>query len=313
MLIHLLFFIIIFFSNGCSKKNQPVFSSCLTAEEKLTLEYFLRLLMFENYGAFVVFGSKPVCVMNVFDTDPTVMETTRQKKLASMSDEEKILWECQLEKCKANGNFIEIDVIHNPYEGWRILEKLIKIFGMNQYIIGVDNESDRGDRRLILANIQRTALILAENYAIFKDAVGMDFHPLEVVFELQNPSSEFWKRIFKFENHVAKGLLCGFGLKNSLFGDWSFKRFQGDSSTELSGKVAGYLKNTPFIPSTQPVEFGKGSPSNFTIPLFGTVEGDDLVENYEKEKKEIEKIYRGQDFVERTLQYLMKESTLKTP
>ena len=175
---------------------------------------------------------------------------------------------------------------------------------MEQYIIGVDRESERGGCQLILANIQRTALVLAENYSIFKEAVGMDFHPLQVVFELQNPHSEFWKRIFKVENHVAKGLLFGFGLKNALFGDWSFKQLHTNTSTELEKEVAQYLKNTPLHISTTPVEVGESSPSNFTIPLFGVVQGDDVAEKYEKEKKEIEKIYLGQDMVEVTLQRL---------
>jgi hypothetical protein len=309
MLVGLLFLIINFFAVGCHNKKQPALSSCLTAEEKMDLEYFLRFLIFENYGAFVLFGSKPLCVMNVSDTDPVVIQATRQKRLASMSDDERTQWECRLEKCKANGSLIDVDFIRNPYDGWRALEKVRKTFRMKQYIIGVDDESERGDRRLVLANIQKTALVLAENYTIFKEAAGMDFHPLQVVFELQNPNSEFWKRIFRIKNHVAKGLLCGFGLKNSLFGDWRFKQFHVNVSTELEKEVAQYLKSVALHVSTKPVEFGKGSPSNFTIPLFGTVEGDDVVEKYKKEKREIEKTYLGQDLVEVTLQRLAIGST----
>ncbi len=309
MLMRLLFLIIIFSAVGCNHKKQPVLSSCLTAEEKMDLEHFLRFLIFENHGAFVIFGSKPLCIMNVSDTDPIVMEATRQRRLASMSDDERTEWECQLAKCKASGSLIEVDFIRNLYDGWRALEKVRKTFRMEQYIIGVDRQGERGDRRLILANIQKTALVLAENYSIFKDAVGMDFHPLQVVFELQNPNSEFWKRIFNSENHIAKGLLCGFGLKNSLFGDWYFRQFHVNASTELEKEVSQYLKNVSLHVTTKPVKFGEGSPSNFTIPLFGAVEGDDVVEKYKKEKKEIEKIYLGQDFVEVTLQRLASGSS----
>ena len=133
----------------------------------------------------------------------------------------------------------------------------------------------------------------------------MDFHPFQVVFELRNPHSKFWKSVFEAKNHLAKGLLCGFGLKNSLFGDWHFKQYDIHASTELGEESMEYLKNAPFHPSTtQSVEFGKGGSSNFTIPRFGTVEGDDVVEKYEKEKRGIEKIYLGQDLVEVTLQRL---------
>ena len=304
MLKAFLFLVIIFSAGGCNSKKQPVLSSCLTAEEKMDLEYFLRFLIFENYGAFVLFGSKPLCEMYVSDCDPEVIEATRQKRLASMSDDERIQWECELAKRKASGSLIEVEFTRNPYDGWLALEKTIKTFRIKQYIIGVDDQSERGDRRIVLANIQKTALILAENYLIFKDAAGMDFHPLQVVFELQNPNSKFWKNIFETKNHVAKGLLFGFGLKNSLFGDWRFKQFHKNLSTELDKEVAEYLKNASFNVSTETVEFGKGSPSNFTIPLFGIIEGDDAVERYKKEKREIEKVYLGQDLVEVTLHRL---------
>jgi hypothetical protein len=154
-------------------------------------------------------------------------------------------------------------------------------------------------------------------------------------------------------NHLTKGLVFGFGLRNSMFGDWQFSCPKAKASTdwgklvveylkktplvvstnpaklgegffplfgavdeddpaqkcskapsELEGHIVEYLKNAPTTLSTTTVKPGEGSPSNFTIPLFGAIDGDDTVQKYTKEKIEIEKIYRGQDLVEITLQRL---------
>ena len=302
-LINFLILVIFFCGLGCSERKPLPLSAALTAEEKLDLEYFLRFLVFEQFGAFVLFGSKPLCIMDVPDADPIVMEATYQKWLASTPEKDRILFEQQLDKCRDSGSVIEMDLDRNLYDGWRALEKVMRMFPMKEYIIGVNREHERGDRGLILAHIQKTARVLAENYSIFKEAVGMDFQPLQAVLELKDPHSEFWKRLLKVDNHVAKGLLCGFGLKNSLAGNLHFKQYQAGAGVDK--QMVHDLKNTALQPSTRSVEFGRGSPSNFTIPVFGAVEGDDFVEKYKKEKHAIEKVYHGQDFIEVTLQRLI--------
>jgi hypothetical protein len=122
--------------------------------------------------------------------------------------------------------------------------------------------------------------------------------------ELQNPHSVFWNNVFKIDNHLAKGLLFGFGRKNSFFADWEFKQWSKNPSLHLSEQAVAYLKNVPSRPSTTRVKIGEGGPSNFTIPIFGTIEDDEMVELYEKEKKEIEKIYHGKNFLDITFQRL---------
>ena len=157
-------------------------------------------------------------------------------------------------------------------------------------------------------NIQQVALVLANHYETFKQAAGgIDFHPLQAAFELQDPNSTFWNNVLSMQNHLAKGLLCGFGYRNSLFGDWrcSFQNGKLALPSEAYRKeVENYLEEALFIPSTTPIASGKISLSNFTIPLFGMFPDDETAEKYRREKEIIEKIYRGQDVVEVTLQRL---------
>lgn len=276
-------------------------------KEKKDLEYLLRLLIFENHGAFVLFGSKPLCEVCVMDTDDTeVDELQHQQLLASMSSEERIEYEQTLKKLEEKKRGQEETLFErNPYKGWLALEKVIEKLNIKKYILVIDHEGMYGvrcNRTLIFANIQRVALVLAENYSIFRETSGMDFHPLEMALELKNPHSVFWNNVFKIDNHLAKGLLFGFGRKNSFFEDWHLKQRSKASSLQLSEQAVSYLKSISSRPSTPRVEIGKGGPSNFTIPIFGAVEDDEMIGLYEREKKEIEKIYRGKDFVEITLQ-----------
>lgn len=303
------FFFVIFFSlTGCNQNEQSSLTSYLTEEEKKDLDYILRLLIFENHGAFVLFGSKPLCEVCVMDTDDCeVDEAKHQQLLESMSLEERAEYECALKKLESQRGQEKEIFARNPYKGWLALEKVIKDLNIKRYILVVDHEGMYGvrcDRTLILANVQRVALVLAENYPIFREASGMDFHPLEMALELKDPHSLFWNHVFKGDNHLTKGLLFGFGRKNAFFGDLEFKQRSKRPSLQLSEQAISYLKNIPLKPSTSRVKIGEGGPSNFTIPIFGAVEDDEMIGLYEKEKKEIEKIYHGKDFVAITLQRL---------
>jgi hypothetical protein len=305
------FLVTIFFISACNtQKKQPLLSTCLTADEKADLEFFFRSLLFENYGAFVLFGSKPLCEMRFADPDAREeREVAFQKWRNSLTGDERAVLEATLEKFAKNPK-VRVECERNSYSGWLAWEKVRKTLNIKRYILriapvlGRSGENIPGSYEVILANVQQTALVMAENYDIFNKASGIDFHPLEMVFELQNASSIFWKNVFAIPNHLAKGLLFGFGLKNSIFGDWRIKYWSQKENSELDKRIAEYLKSVPQLLSTVPVELGKGSLANFTIPMFGAVPGDETAEKYAKEKKKIEKIYRGRDLVEVTLQKL---------
>lgn len=299
-----IFFVIFFSLTGCNQ-SKPSSLSSLTNEEKKDLEYILRLLIFENHGAFVLFGSKPLCEVCAMNTDDVkVDELKHQQLVASMSLEERAEFEQALKKLEAQEVQEKVIFVRNPYKGWLALKKVIKNLNIKKYILIIDHEGMYGLRcepTLILANIQKVALVLAENYAIFREASKMDFHPLEAALELQNPHSIFWNNVFKIDNHLAKGLLFGFGRKNSFFGDWKFKQWSKNPSLHLSEQAVAYLKSTSLQASATSVKIGKGGLSNFTIPIFGAVEDDEMIELYEKEKREIEKIFHGKDFIETIL------------
>ena len=313
ILFQVIVIVTLFFSAGCNCKKQPLLSADLTAEEKADLEYFFRLLIFENYGAFVLFGSKPLCQMHLSNNECTEAETAFQKWFSSLPDNKREDVEAAFNKAHNKGH-AATELEHNPYRGWLALEKIKDKLKTKNFIFRLlpvhfpnSDELNPGNYELVLINIQQTALVLAKYYEIFKAASGMDFHPLQIVFEAQNPDSLFWKNVFSMKNHLAKGLLFGFGLENSTFFHWRLLFSNAQHTLESSNyieEILEYLQSHHFELSTASVGFHQGSLSNFTIPVFRTIDEDVTVEKYKQEKVTIEKTYQGQDTVEVTLQRL---------
>jgi hypothetical protein len=300
MLLGCIFLVIIFSSDACYSKQQSSFSACLTTEEKADLEYFFRLLMFENHGAFVLFGSKPLCEMCLRDTESKDADVAFQQWFDSLSDEKRKEFKARM----TNKTQQEPEFERNPYRGWLALNKVLPTFAEKRFIFRLVPLRAPGRYELILINVQQVSLILTKYYTVFKNAAGMDFNPSQIVFELQDPESIFWKKVFAVPNHVAKGLLFGFGLSNSIYGDLRFRYSNTKISSELKRNAVKQLKKLPSSLSSNPIKHGGKSPSNFTIPLFNAMEGDATVKKYEKEKIEIEKKYLGKDLIEVTLQRL---------
>jgi hypothetical protein len=272
MLRLIIIFCITIFLCACNSKITPCYSSCLTKEEKLDLEHFFQYLLFENYGAFVIFGSKPLCEMDLNDTE---FESSEGK----------------------------IDEL-NLYRGFLAWEKVKKTFKMKRYILAVDSSRGSGCHSIIFADIQKTAIILAKHSHFFQNSLGRDFEPLQMALELEDPMSKVWAIIYNSKDYIAKGLLFGFGLENSLFFSWWSKYLHSENLTPNAKEISEYLQGAYFPFSTHPVELRTGSLNHFTIPVFREVANDPVAETYKKEKKRIEKIYRGQDLVEYTLKQL---------
>ena len=252
--------------------------------------------MIEDSGVFVLFGSKPLSEAGFLND---VME-------------------------RPNSPYKR-----NLFKGWEAWEKIKKNIDVSQYILlkktkkirllwpgEKERRAEQEFQEFIFLDVQKTAYVLAENYEFFRKFVGMDFHPLEVVFDIENPDSPFWNKIFKekplamyspewVNAQMIAGLLYGFGEKNVLM--WTWK--QEFESRE--GKVAEFVNKAPFRGSSNDDALGNFRTSNLNcldIPGFIAFEGDETVEMYNQEKKKIQQIYRGKDFLEVTLRQLSKQA-----
>lgn len=276
----------------------------------MDLQQFFHSLLFHNCGAYVLFGSKPLCELAVRNMNSPAADEAFKQFLEGLSEEEREkIKSARLRAQAKQGLDKEMDLESSRYRGFLVLQKLMDRFKLNGFLFRVVPMLRPDAYDILFINIQKTAIILAENYEIFQQAVDMDFHPLQIVFEAENPDSLFWKKVMSVENHLAKGLLFGFGRKNSLFGHWKFSEENGNlniRNEKYRKEIESFLRQSPLAVSTDIVPKGNAS---FHIPLFGSVPGDEIAEKYGKERAVIERKYFNKDIVEITLNQLFQSSS----
>lgn len=310
-LCQVIFFFPLFFALSCTKSGQEPssFTRCLTSEEKRDLQTFFQYLLFDNYGAYVLLGSKPLCELSVHNMDSPAVDEAFQKFWERLTDEEREKIKEAKRKSQAKRNAAdldaEMDLESSRYRGWLAFQKLTDRFKLKGFLFRATPTLRPDTYDILFINIQQTAMTLADNYEVFKKATGMDFHPLQAVFEAQEPSSLFWTHVMALENHMAKGLLFGFGHKNALFGEWVFSSGSGSlnmPNEKYRQEIESFLEQSMRPVSTDVVPKGDFS---LHIPLFGIVSGDEMAEKYGKERAVIESTYRNKDMVEVTLSLLL--------
>lgn len=104
------------------------------------------------------------------------------------------------------------------------------------------------------------------------------------------------------------GLLYGFGKENSFSYYWKYRLSRCDAIPETQDEkaFAESIKKQPFRFLQN--FFMKFSIADFPIPTFATYsKPTHMVMQYEKEREEIQKLYKGKDFVDYILELLTEE------
>lgn len=150
---------------------------------------------------------------------------------------------------------------------------------------------------LYMINVQEVVWTLQKYNSLFSKETGLAFDPLKVVWEYENPDSEFWKRVLS--NGYLTGILYGFGEKNAyLFSLWCSTENKAAFDTRLG-----------------PRRITKDSSEEFTIAdidippfrSFGSPFVDDpVVAQFEEERLTIQNRLQGKNFVEEALKRLFE-------
>lgn len=265
-------------------------SSCFhqTDGEKIRWnEFYVRLLFFESV-AFTLHGSKPMTVM---------MLDHRAKEEKDKERRERAQGENEVS--------IEYDPKYDFEESWRLWEKNLKKDKINNYIIAHFPMKASDLDFVYIINIIETATIIKTHYSLFRDYIGFDFDPLEIIFEIYNENSVFWNKLLNNEKTIPEsvcllGILFGYGIENS----YPYSLLFDDERTGLSKKFTSALLNQ-VIKEPHPTTVKKLSAKDFFIPGFKTFS---LLKTkrmrYEQEKIEIMNIYRRKDLEAETLRKL---------
>lgn len=264
--IYPLVFLGMIFLNSCSFFKKGVNTICLSQEEKASLESLFNYMLFEDSGVFVLFGSKPLCEMQF---PPFLSLEESEKAIEQIPDE-----------IKEIGHLVEVKTDY--LKEWRKWKKIKNRFPIEKYLF-----AERGSS-FFLIDKERTAQVIRENYGFFKKIIGFDFSPRKVVLEIEDQNSSFWTAVF--QDHIAMGVLYGFGRKNA----------------ELFSDVAQNKSPDFRFSTTEKIGIFEANASHFTIPVFVSYRNDPMVTLYEKEKAQITRLYKEKDLFEVTLAQLVR-------
>lgn len=313
---------------GCSSPSFEKLNRLgVTAEEYVCLEKFFRYFMLHETAIYTLLGSKPMTEVGLF---------YEKLRVDELSDEQRgeLVYFLLNKDCKRDRDFYhrlppleqekaylisEKEFIYPIEDLWDQWEKIQHRFPVKKQFLLIKKEwltdwqtdfpSCKGVYDVIFVNVLKTALVIQENYELFKQAVGYDFDALEVVFELENAHSQFWDVLrgdAAYQYATLWGLLFGFGKENALCYTWRGRHLKDlDRHAKEKDWTASVTRNGSCKDRPCPTEKGAFTLEKFPIPAFMSfVKDDPMIAKYEAERENIRKLYQGKDFVEYTLELL---------
>jgi hypothetical protein len=267
------FWVLILFASFvalCSfdKADVKKISDKLSAEEKTWMDPFFRGVMLQNQGIYTLCGSKPMTMVRLEPESGSNPAAANKKKIA-------------LEN-------------YHLLENWKNWEKVKSKFPLHRFAFFKKLDADDPSLDAIyFADLTKVALVLQENYNIFRKETGLDFDVLDESLVLEQ-GSEFWEKVF--DHPALLGLLLGYGMKNSFCFQWKY------GSSELQEKITNALS---FRFSDKP-HGGKATFNKLSLPIFASFSDgeDEMIEKYRKEREAIRTTYEEKDFLLLTLQKL---------
>ncbi len=283
-----------FVANLCSASETATSSTSkfdVTNEERVWLREFFHDLLFDDPGAYVLYGTKPMS-WSLLEDPATEAELAEHKaRIESLSSEEKerlIVLKREHFDLKAN------------FQKW---EQIKRRFPVSQYLFGrFPNRYDNSIDNLFFVNIEQMIRTLLANYIDFRRVLGYGFDPFQVVFEVENRDSKFWNDVQK--HHVLLGILLGFGRDNSWFFEWMI---QYDNTPGKQGDFFASFSSNFYQEIGQ--IYGPTSEA-FFLPVFRTYglypTDKELFEQYKMDRQKINNLYQEQNEVDLALEWLTR-------
>jgi hypothetical protein len=260
---------------GCSQEHST-FS--LSSHEHKALKTFFTPFLFQEGGAFTLFGDKPM----TFDLIQDVSELDPDEKESMVTDE-------------------------NWQNGWLKIRDKFK----TPLFLLVERPSPLVEGRAVfLINIANTAIVIKKHHHELKEFVGFDFDPLHMVFEIENEESEFWNKVLR--NDYFLGMFLGYGSDNAWLAQMHESSHENQQTSKLHDFVETIFSKSPASNS----EAKTKEDFAFQLPSFGCYskqQSTALLERYKQDRDRIRKLYKGKDIVEVTLHRLTSKDLPDDP
>lgn len=271
-----------------------LFHSC-TDSKKSEECLFLENIMIRNGGLYVLMGSKPMVDFPIDSGYPETDEKCKEDYLEYLNGLKKENRKCQALDYESYRAMCKQSIYNHHHQLWNSWER-----AMGQYVgpcfrfVALKHISAVQNKTGLFINIPNTLLVLEEYYNEFEKVAGGPFDPREVIDEISDENSHFWNKIFHSNSYII-GLLLGYGKRNSFIFAWEQKnnlllpRF-----SDMENKITTQIKRNITV-------------ADLALPEFCIFSlGEQVMENYKQEQKEIIKEFSGKDFESTVKQWLAR-------
>jgi hypothetical protein len=261
-------------SNQKSKQSQELSSE----EREWMIDFFNDIMFFQN-SIYTLWGAH---------------KAITEIPISNYSEEEmKAIYESHGKKDKIKAGFsLDVRKGYVLSEAWKKWEEICHRFPMKRFIFFKIESEDPHIFFVYFVDKVKTAALVQENYEAFQKVMGYDFHPMELILEMDK--KDFWDKL----NSYHYGLLFGFGKTNSQMFHWKY--FDHPKSCDE------FCKDIKFSFSNEQLKGSiKFSIDYFLIPAFASFNNlDPVIDSYKNEREKIKEVYKGKDFLDITLQKL---------
>lgn len=272
------------------EKNQGfnVQKTKLTINEKQNLEKFFEQILLKDHGIYVLFGSKPMI-------STWVSNKTHEEEINDFKK-----WP---EEMKQKALFMERNF---KYDWWDDVKDKVTV---KNYLIIKRKTIDPKIDDVFFINIKNIIKILSKHYLLFKEIVGVDFDPKNIIFEIKNEKSSFWNHVL--ENQILQGIIYGYGKKNAVFFDsWTkklkSKREREDLTIDQPEFTTDQENSQIYRTQSNLLNY-----NSFPLPFFRYVPKSRVIEKYKNERQKILKIYKNKNSLEITLKKLCQKDNFQ--
>lgn len=268
--------------SSCSSNRSQYSSNIKDAlADEPWMEKFLDNYFGGQVTAYTLFGSKPMTEIPVCCASKEEWVSNYKKFIQEECPED--------EQEKALNEFTEYLATYDLPENW---EKWVNWAAKNlprKFLFSKKPTLSDDVFSLYILNVHEAVWILQRNYFQISRELGIEFDPVEVVMQFEDQNSLFWEKVF--QSHFVRGLMHGYGERNSYFFDLSMKIRSKKQEMIIQSDVSAMESQTGFpIPSFR--------------SYYQNQKDDPFYQHYSRERKHISKVLARKNLYEKILHQL---------
>jgi hypothetical protein len=257
----------------------------IPANDRWAIESFLKILMLQENGAYVLFGDKPVVYTAFYDFSKKEVYSAFRRKSQLVNKQIR--------------------------QGWEAWEKYAHLFPSNRFLLKGTPSDDHQRVEIVLIDRERFKNKFEEYLHEFQSILGKDVTASSLLSRYENENLMFFDLLK--EHHALLGILLGYGSENSWLFHLRDRTYEGIHPVDLqlslrAGSAKEYAIYQKLLTGAFP-EKNHQKPYKFLyLPMFlvnpKSKETKELRQKYLRQREHIHRVYCHGHFLEITLERL---------